>query len=133
VDKNGSPPALVRGFGSSADDRATAVSIGPQGEIVFTGFLGGAATFRNQSVGGNTAREPFAAKLDPAGLTVWGRAFGTSPPATASAIALHPGGIAVAQTGDIAMGGAFVGNLLFGATNLANNGQFDMFLARLQP
>jgi hypothetical protein len=124
-----------RAYGSTDDDRGTGVRAGPQHEIVLTGFLGSAATIGGKGVGGAEPREPFALKTDPFGTLVWAKAYGTttSPTPTADVSAGVAGAVAIAPNGDVVLGGAYVGNLLFDPTNLSNAGAYDGFVAKLAP
>jgi hypothetical protein len=131
----GGTVTLVRGYGSPEDDGGADVAPGPSQEIVLTGFFGAAATIGGQKVAGALPREPFALKTDPNGTLVWARSFGTltTPPPTADQSAGLAGGVAIAGNGDIALGGAFVGNVQFDKTKLSSAASYDAFVAKLAP
>jgi len=102
----------ARQFGTSGDDVAEALTVGPDG-IYVAGYTYGALAGANAG-----ERDAFVRKYDFDGNAVWTRQIGTSGDDVAFALTTDPGGIYVA-------GGTT------GVLDGTNTGQFDAFVLKL--
>lgn len=89
--------AFVRQIGSSLEDGATALAIGPDDEIYVGGNVKGRMTGAAASMGGLDA---YIVKYDDAGKRIYTRQFGTAADERLSALAIADDGSLVAATSD---------------------------------
>ena len=129
-------------FGQSGEawDRATDIAIGPDGNLIITGYFGGTMDFDPDPENGvmlsaSGSHEPFVMKLTPGGNLVWAKALGGS----------HGEGgtneienAATDSDGNVYVGGYFVGQVDFDRDAsysddrdlLTARGTWDAFLAK---
>lgn len=100
----------VKQFGTSGDDGANGVAVGPGGDIAITGWAGG-------NMGGTGSGDMFVAEYDFSGSRKWLTQLGTTGDSA--------NGVAMDLNGNIAIAGSTTGSL-----NQANAGQSDVFAAR---
>jgi N-acetylneuraminic acid mutarotase len=119
---DGSVDWITTGTGRSA---ILSVVTDSDGSAYLTGGFSGAAAFGDIDFGGHLDDfSMFVAKLDPAGMPVWGQQAGGS--SWGRAIALQRG-----CTPQVV--GTFVGTWSFGSTQWSSRGQEDAFLVSLEP
>jgi hypothetical protein len=114
-------------FGGPDDDTATGLAINKQdNSVLVTGSFRGSASFGSTpltSLGGN---DIFLTRLSAAGIPLWAQRFGSN-------LDENPGGVAVDNTGNIAINGNFRGTVNFGSGPLTYHGQSDLYLAQFTP
>jgi len=114
-----------RRFGDGDGDAASAVAIDPSGNVVFTGDFHGTVSFGGASlVTPNAKSDIFVTKLDKDGKHVWSVRFGADGDDSGSAIATD-------SSGNVIVGGFYVGSVAFDATTLTSTATFDGFVAKL--
>lgn len=112
-----------RRFGDSMVQLCRAVAMGPDGEIVITGYFGGTIDFGG---GPLTAADPidaYVACFDRTGAHRWSKGF-------ARAQTQIGNDVAVASDGSVFLAGSFVGRIDLGGGQLSSFGSFDAFLVR---
>lgn len=109
-------------FGTAGDDLAGELAVDPAGNIIFTGTFAGAYDFGGGAVPG----QGFVAKLDPTGSHLASRGFISKETLSLEDVALD-------ETGNILIAGAFSGELDVGPTTLASAGAEDVFVVKLAP
>jgi hypothetical protein len=115
-------------FGDAVDQRAEAVAVGPNGEIIVAGRFQGTINFGGGALTSSGDGDVYVAKLDPAGGHIWSKRFG-SPVGFEQAY-----GVAVDSAGNIFVTGQFDGTLNFGGGPLTANGALrDVYLVKLDP
>ena len=116
-------------FGAADDEDVSSVAVTPRDTVVatvefFGPFAFNGATFMNAD---DPNREDVAVlKLAADGTHLWGRYFGDGEIQWVT-------GAVVADSGNIAFGGAHLGQIDIGATMLPTAGGFDIYLGCLQP
>lgn len=105
-------------FGSTSDDRATRVAVGPDGEVALAGTAAGEVIF-----GGSVAfgRALFVAMLGDDGTPAWIQRFGAEGD--------HLAGIAVGPAGNVILAGHFSGTLDLDEP-LTSDGDADIFVIK---
>jgi hypothetical protein len=111
-------------FGSSGNDRGTAITSNGS-DIYLTGYFSGAVNFpSNQLISGNSYSDVFVARINSNDYWVW---------------AVKAGGYGIDEAGDIAIDnqnyvyltGTTMGNAYFGTTTITGLGSRDTFFAKL--
>ncbi len=124
------PIGFSRSFGGGSSRQAiTDIAIDPEGNFVVVGFFDellelDAMVLEGEGLG----LEAFAAKLDPTGAPIWGRAFVNVE--NANEVAL---GVDVAADGTIAIVGELQDTVDFGTGPLTAAGDRDVFVLALAP
>jgi hypothetical protein len=114
-------------FGDAARQAATHVATDRLGNIIVAGSFEGTVDFGGGELSSSGGFNMVLAKLDAQGNHVWSRRFGDADQLTLGEIK----GIAVGDSSDIVITGAFAGTLDFGGAVLTSAGGLDMFLAKL--
>jgi len=111
-------PTFVDGV--TVNDLATA----PDGAVVLTGVLTGAADFGGGTVTSGGGNDAFVAMWNGDGQLRWVRRYGGAGHDFGQAVAL-------AEDGDVVVTGGFTGSVDFGGGPLASAGSYDVFVLRL--
>lgn len=113
-------------FGDMDTQRARAVAVDSNGDVIVVGDLGGSADFGGGPILSGGSTDVFVAKLKADGKYLWAKRFGDG--ASQSAF-----GVAVDTSGNIAVSGSFQGTLDFGVGALQNTNATDTraFIAKL--
>lgn len=120
-------PYWALGFGSIADDRASAVAIGPNGTVYVVGTFSGLFSYPGGNIAAQGVTDVYLARLDTSGAIDWLVTAGGPGAERATDVAVDANGNAVIT-------GQFSGSMLFGGTDLGSNGPSqDIFLARYGP
>ena len=110
-------------------DYGTGIALDGAGNAYLSGYFYGTATFGSQSLvasGGESDADIFVAKLDPDGNWLWAvTAGGTEDDAGFR--------IAVDGSGNACLVGMFKNTATFGSQTLTASGDFDVFVAKLDP
>jgi hypothetical protein len=122
------PPAgaFVKRFGGTATDYGTTLAVAGNGDFVVAGSFAGAVDFGGGVLISSGGGDMFIARYSAAGTHLWSKRFGTTGTETATSIDLD-------ASGNIFVGGYFVGVGNFGGNNLTSAGQQDGFLAKYSP
>jgi len=112
--------------GGTNSDEARGITVDDEGNVWLTGLFQGTASFGNYTLISSGLHDIFAAKLDPEGNFLWAvRAGGTN-----SDIGYD---ISVDDSGNAWLTGQFHGTADFGPFTLSSFGDFDIFVAKLDP
>jgi len=123
MSSSGSWEWVVKAGGSSTDIGA-AIDLDSSGNVYVIGVFEETATFGGTSLTSSGDTDIFIAKLSSSGSWQWAvKAGGTNGD--------EGYGIAVDSSGNAYVTGFFSENATFGSTNLASNGQYDIFIAKL--
>src|SRR5262249_37164911 len=113
-------------FGGAYDDSADAVATDAAGNIYFTGYFKGSASFGGAtlSVPYDTDLDVVLVKLDPNGNHLWSKNFTNTGNDRGTGVATDP-------QGNVALVGWFTNAINFGGTQLfASSGVSDAFVAK---
>ena len=111
-----------KNFGNNSNQYGNSVAFTPAGEIVITGYLGGAVDFGGGLLTSAGSTDMFVAKFAADGTHQWSKIAGNSLAQIATSVAVQP-------AGDIIVTGNFAGQIDFGATStLTTAGLNDIFL-----
>lgn len=105
--------------------RGRGISVDPMGSVIVAGGLSGPTDFGGGTLTPNGGSAAFVAKYSSLGAHIWSKFFGDS---TAGAT-----DVALGEMDTIVVGGGFKGTLDFGGGMLASAGDWDLFLAALDP
>jgi len=111
-------PTFVDGI--TVNDLATA----PDGAVVLTGVLTGAANFGSGTVTSGGGNDAFVAMWSGDGQLRWVRRYGGTGHDFGQAVA-------IAEDGDVVVTGGFTGSVDFGGGALTSAGSYDLFVLRL--
>src|SRR5438094_417283 len=117
-------PVWSRAFGGGLNDVGNGVAVDSGGNVVIIGTASGTVSFGGGPITAN-GYTVVVAKFSPAGAHLWSRGFGDS-------FSNSGNGVAVDPSGNIAVTGAFSGQVNFGGGVLTSAG-VDIFLAKLSP
>lgn len=110
--------------GGTYSDWGYSIATDSSGNSYVTGHFGGHATFGSATLISAGGSDIFIVKLSTSGGYMWAkRSGGTSEDWSE--------GIATDSSGNIYVTGSFLGTATFGTTTLANNGQYDIYIAKL--
>ena len=115
-----------RRFGDQESQLAIGVAVDQLGNIVFTGWLAGAADFGGGVLTSAGSNDIFLAKFDTDGNHLWSKRFG-------DAQGQESIGLAFDSSGNVLVTGNFRGTVDFGGGPLTAAGSDDIFLAKLDP
>jgi hypothetical protein len=117
-------PVWIKRFGDPSEQRAAGVAVDGPGNAVLAGFFVSSIDFGGAPLASAGGQDVFVAKLDPAGSTLWSRAFGAPGPQYAMAAAAD-------AAGNTVIAGCFQGSLDFGEGALMSAGSDDAFVVKL--
>jgi hypothetical protein len=117
-------PLWAKSFGDGVAQSARGVAVAPNGDVVITGDLAGAADFGGGTLTSQGSSDIFVARYDAAGTPLWSKIFGNASAQNGVAVATDSVGN-VLLTGDVA------GKADFGAGLLTSAGSTDLFVAKL--
>ena len=104
-----------KGFTGSGSSYPNAMAVNANGDIAFTGLLGGAVTFGGNNLSAQDTSDLFVVKLDAMGNHLMSKRFGGS--------GLQAGtSVAFSAAGDIVLGGYAAGTIDFGGNPLTATG-----------
>ena len=109
--------------GGPSDDYGQAIAVDASGNVYITGDFWGYATFGTTTLVGN-GEEVYVAKLNTAGVWQWAVSAGGTYWDRGRAVALD-------ALGNICITGHFQGTAMFGTTTIVSQGQWDVFVAKL--
>ncbi len=110
--------------GGTGSDWGYGIAVDTSGNSYVTGYFQGTATFGSTNLTSNGGYDIFVAKLDSSGNWLWAKkAGGTSDD--------EGHGIAVDASGNSYVTGFFGGSASFGSTTLISNGNYDIFITKL--
>ncbi len=110
--------------GGTSGDYGSGIAVDASGNIYVTGNFYGDANFGSTTLTSCGVTDIFIAKLNSSGNWLWAKkAGGTSSD--------YGSGIAVDASGNSYITGDFRGSATFGATTLTSNGNWDIFVAKL--
>jgi hypothetical protein len=118
----------TRRAGSSQDDRAKAVTMDGNGNVLVTGVFRGTVDFGGEPVSAAAnAANCFVAKYSPTGAHLWSKRL-------SSALGLDEGmAIAADAAGNVLVAGMLYQTSNFGGANLTSAGSADVFVVKLSP
>src|SRR5262249_14351485 len=93
-------------FGGGANDRALALAIDPQGNVLLAGESSGNINLGGGVLSGNGGEDVLVAKYAPNGTHIWSRRFGNGNDQRATTIATDP-------MGNVIVAGIFQGTIAF--------------------
>jgi hypothetical protein len=115
----------AKSFGDAADQRAIAVALDPQGNVVVVGRFAGTVDLGAGPVTAKTPSDVFVAKVDPNGTLIFFKSFGVLGQHT-------PQDVAVDAAGNIFVTGRAQGTINFGGGDLpTNTSSVDAFVLKL--
>ncbi|HEY1691527.1 MAG TPA: hypothetical protein VGG39_05175 [Polyangiaceae bacterium] len=122
LDANGSLQWALQFGASRATVSATAIALGPQGDMAITGtYEGSLGNGTTTSAGG---RDAFVLKLDSTGATQWVRTFGGAGMDSGTSAATN-------DRGEVLVTGSYEGAIDMGTGQLPEFGMEDVFVAKL--
>ena len=118
-------PLFTKSFPATLSS-VTGIAADASGSIVAVGRFQGSVDFGGGMVTSGIADDVFVAAWDDKGKPLHSERFGDDASQIASAVAVGP-------SGRVAVSGSFTGTLAFGAAVLTSAGNFDAFVAELDP
>lgn len=116
----------ARRFGGAGNDTGMAVAVDASNNVILTGGFSGTATIGATSLTSSGDADIIVAKFNAAGTLQWASRAGS--------IGRDQGrSLAVDNSNNIYVVGAFGANVSFGATTLSSSGLNDAFIARMAP
>jgi hypothetical protein len=112
-------------FGGASDDRGVGIAVSGAGDIVMTGYFNATADFGGGPHVSTGGVDIFLAKYSSAGAHTWSKVFGTS-----YGYGDVSRGVSLDASGNIALTGSILGPVDFGGGALAENGSYDIFVAK---
>jgi hypothetical protein len=113
-------------YGSGNDQEGSAVVIDGTGDVIAAGGFESTINFGGSTLTSSGGRDVFLAKFTSGGAHEWSQRFGTTLEQTSAAIAVD-------NSDNIGLTGAFASTIDFGGGTLTNNGGLDIFVARFNP
>jgi len=110
--------------GGTSDECGNGIAVDDSGNSYVTGYFYDSATFSSTTLINNGVYDIFIAKLDSSGNWLWAKNAGGSSNDSGN-------GIAVDASGNSYVTGYFDSNATFGYTTLTSNGDYDIFIAKL--
>jgi hypothetical protein len=121
-------PEWAKGFGDSAAQTASDITVDASGKVLITGVIAGSTTFGGPtlSTSGPGDQNVFVAELSPNGLTIFSKQWGDEQ---------IQGGFSITTDADrnILLSGGLFGTVNFGGADLTNIGVVNGFVAKLDP
>ncbi len=114
----------VRNFANVSDERAVAVAVDPDGNVLVTGNFTGAVDFGGQVLEANGI-DLFVIKLGAGGNDIWAKNYQGTGQSSGN-------GIAADRQGNVFVTGSFDGEVEFGRFKLTSTG-IDLFVLKLSP
>jgi hypothetical protein len=116
-----------KGFGDPTVQGGLGVAADASGNVLLTGYFGGAVSFGGAPVVGHGGTDVFVAKLDPSGAHLWSKGFGDADGQEGT-------GVAVDASGNIALTGYFASTVDFGGGALMSAPSVpSAYVAKLDP
>ncbi|MCD6329297.1 MAG: SBBP repeat-containing protein [Candidatus Cloacimonetes bacterium] len=115
--------------GGSDSDQANRIYVDGDNNCYVTGKFRGTTHFGSYTLTSNGWDDVFIAKLDSDGNWAWAKSAGSGPGTSADI----GNGITGDASGNIYVTGQFKGNVDFGSFPLFSNGEYDVFVAKLDP
>lgn len=112
--------------GREEADGGTGIALDSEGNVLSVGWFYGKATFGETTLKARGEQDVFVAKSDASGSFIWA----TSAGGRKHDVALD---VAMDLEGNVIVVGYFEGRPHFGATELRSEGDFDVFVAKLDP
>ena len=112
--------------GGNTGEDSLGVATDHSGNVFITGSFSGVARFGNLGITSQGKEDVFVAKLSPQGAFLWAVSAG----GTSGDYAMD---MDVDSAGNLYLCGYFASSATFGAKLLTSRGQFDLFVARLDP
>jgi len=110
--------------GGTSDECGNGIAVDDSGNSYVTGYFYDSATFSSTTLTNNGVYDIFITKLDSSGNWLWAKKAGGSSNDSGN-------GIAVDAIGNSYVTGYFDSNATFGSTTLTSNGDYDIFIAKL--
>lgn len=110
-------------WGTSDNEKALGVAVGPSGDVYLTGYFSSSVTFSGTTLHSSGRREIFLAKFSPGGSLIWAKKAGGSLDDKAE-------GITVDKDENIYLVGSFTSSASFGSTNISNSGNNSAFVVK---
>ena len=114
----------VKQAGGSNADQGWSIAIDSSGNSYVTGFFTGTGSFGSTTLNSNGSNDIFVSKLDSSGNWLWAKQAGGSSTDRGLSIASD-------SSGNSYVTGYFYGIASFGGLTLTNNGNQDIFIAKL--
>ncbi|MBA4811897.1 MAG: SBBP repeat-containing protein, partial [Acidimicrobiales bacterium] len=111
-------------LGGTGDDRPHSVAVDSAGNVHVTGYFRGAVDFGAGDVTSAGSADAFVTKYNAAGAHQWTTTFGGTGPDLAK-------GVAVDGSGNVHVTGYFSNTVDFGAGNVTSNGDYDVYVTKL--
>jgi hypothetical protein len=113
-------------FGDTTDTRAHFVDVDASGNILLTGIFFGTVDFGNGPRTTAGSWDGYVAKFDPQGNVMWVRIFGDAADQRARGVCMGPGG-------EVIIVSQYTGSVSFGGKALTSAGEWDSYVAKLDP
>ncbi len=114
-----------KGFGDGQGQAARAVAFDTSGNVIVTGYFGGALDFGGGALTSAGQTDVFVAKLDTAGNHLWSKRFGDGEYQSIRTVAVD-------VQGNVFVAGYFEGTVDFGGGTLTSAGDGDIFFAKFE-
>ena len=114
----------AKNAGGSSNDSGNGIAVDASGNSYVTGYFYDSATFGSTTLTNNGVYDIFIAKLDSSGNWLWAKNAGGTYNDCGY-------GIAVDASGNSYVTGCFCRSATFGSTTLTSNGDYDIFIAKL--
>ncbi len=125
LDPAGKPLWSFR-FGDAAEQYAASVALDSAGDVLLTGGFFGSIDFGGGKLTSLGGSDVFVVKLDPSGKHLWSKRYGSADNQDGTAVAVD-------AMGNVALTGYFRAGLDFGTGPMTSGGQYDVFVAELDP
>ncbi|MDP8232181.1 MAG: T9SS type A sorting domain-containing protein, partial [Candidatus Zophobacter franzmannii] len=116
----------TRKAGGADIDTVKDITIDSQGNIYSVGTFKLTASFGTETISSNGGLDIFVAGMDTNGEWLWVERAGSSQDDVATCISND-------NNGNVYLAGHFYNGITFGTYNLSNNGNLDIFIAKLNP
>jgi hypothetical protein len=111
------------GYGSAVVEEMWGLAVHSTGNVILAGYSQGGIDFGGGALPNAGGEDMFMARIDPTGVHVWSKSYGSTSYQSAF-------GVAVANNGDLLLGGQFLNSVNFGGATLTSAGSGDASLAR---
>jgi hypothetical protein len=128
LDDEDASPSWTARYGDADDQRATAVTVDRQGNVVLAGELEGSIAFGTEVARAPGRRDAFVAKINASGEPLWSRAFGEPGNDSLQRVAA----VFADNSRQITAVGSFEGTVDFGDGDVSSSGGEDLLILRLR-